>query len=332
VARLTAEQQEAIVKFLGDGGGVLVTLGDRAEAEFYNTQLYRNGDGWLPPKLDAPEGDDIKKTDLVRPARSSFTHPALEVFKEMREGMGLDGVEFPRWWKLQTQGRNSPGVEVASLRSAKTDYPFLVERSFQAGRVLVCSVPLDNSWGTDLTSKAAFVPLAHELVYYLAGARGSEFNLQPGQALRYRAETDAHLEGLTLEPPFGEARPLRAGEATADAYAAQLVRLPRGVSLVYQATRETGVYKLQTRENNTVYYVVQPDARESNLAPTSEADRKRVTDQVPMTYTANAADAAARSQAGLGPARQEFWWLLLIGVVALLCAEVWMTRRLVKNR
>ncbi len=30
--------------------------------------------------------------------------------------------------------------------------------------------------------------------------------------------------------------------------------------------------------------------------------------------------------------RQELWWWLLIGLVALLCGEVWMTRRIVKNR
>jgi hypothetical protein len=245
-------------------------------------------------------------------------------------GGGLADAQFPRWWKLALPGRNGAGVEVASLRSATADYPFLVERAFRAGRVLLCSVPLDNSWGTNLTGLPAIVPLAHELVYYLAGARAAEFNLQPGQPLRYRSESDAQIEGFTLEPPLGETRPLRPGEPTPDAYPAQWVRLPRGMALVYQATRETGVYKLHTPENNTVYYVVQPDARESNLAPTTEGDRERVGKIIPMTYQAHATDAAATVEAG--PVRQEFWWLLLIGVIALLCGEVWMTRRLVMNR
>jgi hypothetical protein len=30
--------------------------------------------------------------------------------------------------------------------------------------------------------------------------------------------------------------------------------------------------------------------------------------------------------------RHEVWWWLFLGVIGLLCAEVWMTRRLVKNR
>ncbi len=330
VGRLTPEQQDAVGQFLGEGGGVLVTLGDRAEAEFYNTNLYRNGEGWLPAKLEGTEGDEVKKNNVVRPAPTSFTHPSLDLFRDMPGG-GLADAQFPRWWKLTTPGRNAPGVEVASLRSATADYPFLVERAYRAGRVLLCSVPLDNSWGTNLTGLPAIVPLAHELVYYLAGARSAEFNLQAGQPLRYHVETDAAADGFTLAPPFGEAKPLRTGDPSPDAYPAQLVRQVHGQSLVYAATRETGVYKLQTPGGSKVYYVVQPDARESNLAPTTEADRERVGKLIPMAYQEVGTDAAT-TQVTLAPARQEFWWLLLIGVIVLLCSEVWMTRRMVKNR
>jgi hypothetical protein len=332
VARLTSDQQDAISHFLADGGGVLVTLGDRVEADFYNKELYHNGEGWLPARLDAPEGDDVKKDNVVRPAAASFTHPSLNLFRDAANG-GLNDAQFPRWWKLTTAGHNAAGVEIASLRSATADFPFLVERAYRAGPVLLCSVPLDNTWGTNLTGLPAFVPLAHELVYYLASARSTEFNLQAGQPLRHRVETDAQLDNYTLEPPNGEAKPLRTAEPTPpDGYPAQLVRLARGASLVYQATRETGVYKLQTPENTTVYYVVQPDTRESNLAPTTEADRAAVANLMKLTYAAQLPDATATSNGGLAPGRQEFWWLLLIGVIVLLCSEVWMTRRMVKNR
>ena len=32
-----------------------------------------------------------------------------------------------------------------------------------------------------------------------------------------------------------------------------------------------------------------------------------------------------------GPAR-DMWWLLMVGVIGLLCGEVWMTRRIIKGR
>jgi hypothetical protein len=221
-------------------------------------------------------------------------------------------------------------VPVASLRSATAEYPFLVERAFRAGRVLVCSVPLDNTWGTNLPDLPAFVPLAHELVYYLAGARAAEFNLQPGQPLRYRVETDAPLNGYTLQPPTGPAKPLSPATQPKDAYAAQLVHQPRGSLVVVEGTRETGVYRLTTPEQTTIYYVVQADARESDLTPCSDEDRRRVADILPMQYENDRAQmTAALTKVNT---KQEFWWLLLLGVVALLCAEVVMTRWMAKGR
>ena len=37
-------------------------------------------------------------------------------------------------------------------------------------------MPLDNTWRTNVVELPAFAPLAHELVYYLAGARAATLN------------------------------------------------------------------------------------------------------------------------------------------------------------
>jgi hypothetical protein len=44
-----------------------------------------------------------------------------------------------------------------------------------------------------------------------------------------------------------------------------------------------------------------------------------------MTYSGESATIMS------GPDR-DLWWLALVAVGALLCGEVWMTRRIVKNR
>ena len=51
---------------------------------------------------------------------------------------------------------------------------------------------------------------------------------------------------------------------------------------------------------------------------------------VPMTYE-NDRTKIVEAPAE-GTRRLEYWWWLLFGLVALLCGEVWMTRRMVKNR
>src|SRR5262249_13008554 len=156
--------------YLADGGGVLVTLGARAEADPYNDLLYRGGEGWLPARLERIVGEETNVKAALRPDPASFTHPALEIFRRDSKG-GLADARFPRWWRLTTPGKHAPGVPVGLLRGGTETTPFLVERAVSPGRVMLAAVPLDNSWGTNLPDLAAFVPLVHELAYYLAGAR-----------------------------------------------------------------------------------------------------------------------------------------------------------------
>jgi hypothetical protein len=330
VPRLEPAVQDAIGQFLTDGGGVLVTLGQRVEADLYNEQLYRGGEGFLPAQLDGIEGEEAQVSKAARPEPASFNHPTLELFRRVTIG-GLGEARFPRWWKVNTPGRHAPGVVVGMLQSPTAKYPFLVERAYQAGRVLLCTVPLDNSWATNLTDLPAFVPLAHELVYYLAGARSAEFNLRPGQPLRYRLDTrEPDLGDFTLQQPTEDARPLNSTPGVRGTFLAQVMRLDKGAFLVYDGARETGIYRLTTPEKSTIYYVVQADARESDLTPCTEEDRNRVSKLIPVTYQNERGKIV---QAWTSTAHKEdFWRYFLIGLIALLCMEVWMTRRMVKNR
>jgi hypothetical protein len=337
VPRLSGEQADLLGRFLADGGGVLVTLGARVSAEDYNSRLFREGKSWLPARLDGMAGDPAKPREAVRPAPAASTHPALELFRTTPAG-GLDTARFPKWWRLSTPGRSAAGVPVAVLRSPNTDIPFLVERAWQAGRVIVSAVPFDASWGTNLPDLPAFVPLAHELIYYLAGARASEFNLQAGQPLRLRLDSDGPLEGYFLTPPSGETKPLATASADPATYPAQLVRQARGSVLFCENTRETGVYRIQKPDGDTVYYVVQPDGQESDLTPCSDEDRDRVAkvfnplslEQPPLRYATERAQILSAPEST--EAKQEVWWCFLLGLIGLLCTEVWMTRRMVMRR
>jgi hypothetical protein len=328
VAKLSSEQQQAVDQFLADGGGVLVTLGDRVQAGPYNDELFRAGRGWLPAKLVGIEGDEEDLKKALRPGPS--THPALTIPLTL-SGADLADARFPRWWKIAPPSREEPGLVVAPLRSALEEHPFLVERPYRAGRVLLCAVPLDSSWNANVTDLQSFVPLAHELVYYLARARSAEYNLAAGQPLRWRLDSGAPQAGFTMQPPGDKKpRPLTTDQPDDTSLPARIDPQPRGALLVYEKTRETGVYRLGTPEGQTVNYVVQPDDKESDLTPCSADDRDAVAGQIGVKYE----DDRARMIAALTPTgqRMEVWWWFLIGIVLLLCAEVWMTRRMVKSR
>jgi hypothetical protein len=308
---------------------VLVTLGERTLAPWYNEHAYRSGEGWLPARIDGIAGEESRPDDGVRPDPASFNHPVLELFGKMTAG-GLGEARFPRWWKLTTPGRHAPAVIVGQMQGRSGKYPFLIERSFQAGRVLMCAIPMDNTWGTNLVDLPAFVPLVHEAVYYLAGARSSEFNLRAGQPIRLPVPAETALEDCRLTPPAGPTWPLTSQPGEPGTYQAQIVRQDTGAVLVYEGVRVPGVYLLQTPSQGTTYFVVPIDPREADLTACTAAEREQVGKLLGVEYEDDreailgAAEDATR--------RQELWLYLLLGLVALLCLEVWMTRRLVMNR
>ncbi|HLN30966.1 MAG TPA: BatA domain-containing protein [Gemmataceae bacterium] len=328
VARLLAPQREAIGQFLNDGGAVLVTLGERVDARHYNEELYRAGEGWLPAHLEQPTGDEAKAERASSPLASTFFHPALELFREEAAG-GLGAARFPRWWKVTTPGREAGTATVALFTS---NDPWLVEKTWNGARVVLASVPLDNSWGANLPELPAFAPLAHELIYYLAGARSAQNNIQPGQPLRYRPGQTEPLDNWSLQTPEGKPKPLILGDTELpDAYHAQLAASPQGPLVTFEDTFEAGIYRLETPGGKNTFYVAQPDQRESDLTPCTEEDRNKVSALLPtMTYE-NERERVLESGADMRPTK-ELWEWFLAGVVLLLCAEIWLTRRISRGR
>jgi hypothetical protein len=362
VPRLNAAQQEGVARFLEDGGGVLVVLGERMEAEaaFYNKELFRGGRGWLPARLEQLAGDRDRPEQSAAPDLRHFHHPSLELFRN-EPNCTLGKARFPRWWKVATPNQPT-SVPVALLTTLD---PFLVEKAYRGGRVLLCTVPLDRSWGATLPSVWEFPVLAHELVYYLADTRGAEHNLKPGQPIRYRLPASAGERQptlLVLTPPEGPPRvfPYTAAKNGEDAAGtgplpAEVVweapgKAPQRLKvesnpLEHESLRDTGVYRvraayhtpnsgggygLKLLKGSAAYYVVQPDGRESDLTPTTAEDRGKVAALVPMQYENEhrpVAEAMVQSSR-----TQDLWWWFMIGVVLLLCGEVWMTRRMVKGR
>ena len=328
VARLRPEQADALGAYIEAGGGVLVALGPRAERDWYNETLFRAGEGWLPARLLDQAGDESKPATAARPEPESFTHPALELFRQAAVG-GLGDARFPRWWRVATAGQNAAGSPVGLLVEGLARTPFVVERSFGIGRVLLSVVPLDATAGSNLVDLPAFVPLVHEMVYYLAGARATEHNLTPGQPLRHRIE--GSLEGWTLALPEAEPLPLSMVPGTQGTH---LVRLSEIGDLSFDDTRLSGVYRLRSPEGKTTWYVVPRDVREGDLTPLGEDDRAKLGKLLSVRFDAREGGPGSEEVSADAPEvqRQELWLYLLVGMIGLLCLEVWMTRRLVRNR
>jgi hypothetical protein len=218
----------------------------------------------------------------------------------------LADARMPRWRTLTLSG-NSRAAAIARLNG---DIPLLVESAHSAGRVIVSAVPLDDSNRANLVEFPAFAPLVHELVAYLGSARSVESTVAAGQPIRWELPKSTPDDGWKVVPPEGPPKTITADQ--------------RRLTIVDAG--EPGVYTLTNAKWPTRYFVVAADPTERDLTPLDEADRERLGRYLPgPRWISEPAEALAPASAAALPT--ELNWLAFGGVIALLCVELWMTRR-----
>jgi len=175
VPHLTASQEQAVERFVRAGGGLLVVAGSRVEgtAKEYNRTLYLDGKGWLPARLDQVLGDIARPDQAVFPDGNRSAHAAFAVFRT--QAGALAGARFPRWWKVSVP---EPPADTPAMNRAVAYFnngdPFLVEGKYGAGKVLLCTAPLDRTWSANFPSVWEYPIFVQEVVAYLAKARRTE--------------------------------------------------------------------------------------------------------------------------------------------------------------
>lgn len=314
VPHLERAQIEAIDRFLADGGGLLIVAGERVVSakDFYNDQLYWSGQGWLPGAgqglLPAKLGAVTASKDGARLDPRSFQHAALELFRAAPDSV-MSEVRFPKWWKVTPTSRDRAAV-VGKLINGD---PFLIEKPYKQGRVILCTVPLDRRWGSTFPSAVEFPILVHELVNYLAAGSNTSRTLRDGAAIRL-AGSDSSRQRLTLRTPEVRAKSIDVREWP----------------WTYRDTGAVGIHQVIAPNGKSWSFVTPPDLRESDLTRCSAEDWKKIRDRLRVVWAKH--EDENPSVTATEARREELWWLLLVIVVVFLCSEVWMTRRLAVAR
>ncbi len=301
VPALSAAQGAMLDRFVRDGGAVLVLLGPRARPDSYADFQIRGEIGWLPYRMTqiaaAPAAVGLE--DAALPS------PALAVFRS-KEQSGLANLRFTRWW------RGTPDADAAIQAKFAGGDPWLISKSVGKGNVLVSTIPFDRSWDNNLAGSWEFPVLAHELIFALAPS-ATPYNLAPGEPIRLSpAMFEPWLTAPTLplagalERPNGQTKPV------------VISTWPGTVD----APGPSGVYRLRVDDRHALPFVVSDGDSIIDSAPLSADDKRRLSDVVPIVWDGDALAApAAHGQAEIGR------WLLL-GLLAFLCLESWLARRM----
>jgi uncharacterized membrane protein len=236
VESLPAAAVEKLEDFVAGGGSLLVFLGDKVNAGFYNEALAgsnRRFGGLLPCQLVKIDSNPAPAGEQASIGAVDFRHPALAPFQEPRNGALVGGgITFRAFWRVQ-----APGQAVLMWADDLGKSPLLCGKAFGKGRVMLFASTCDRDW-TNFPIRPVFLPWTHQLVAYLAQ--------QPGAAR-----------------PFHEAGALvRIAAPAGDPAAPVLVKKPDGkVATAERGTEEDPVFLFNEAAQPGIYTVLAADQK-----------------------------------------------------------------------
>jgi len=184
-----------------------------------------------------------------------------------------------------------------------------------------------------VTVNPDFVPWAHELIFHLADADSGARNVHPGEpiVLELNPIPPADVATLSVTTPGG----LQGPSHRRDRQRSATVTRNDGRALAQlDDTNEPGLYQilLPRPPGGSAFATVAADARESDLRFLEPAETTALARDWPLSFEAEPDRLAGRLFAAGRGGRHEIWQYLVLATIAGLCAEIWLTRQLVKSR
>ncbi|MCZ6678300.1 MAG: BatA domain-containing protein [Candidatus Poribacteria bacterium] len=313
VARLTESEAQTLRAFVGDGGGLIITVGDRVDLEAYR-QMGGAGRGraqqaapLLPCNFVQAAGDALNHDQFRVIATINYNHPIFRPFKDPNHG-DFGKARFYRY--LQAV----PLADSTVLASFDDGSPALFEKVYGNGRVLCFTSTIDREW-TDLPIHGVYLPFLHETIKYLALKRTDE---QPD----YRIGDPVELSGYEL--PGGTEiaifNPVGAETRT---------RINEQGGVFYDTTESPGIYSAHVSGGQPRYFVVNPDTVESDLTPRDSEELTSMLAGNAEAVASNVVTSEMITQYHEDVEKgQGVWWYMMLGLFALAVTEMFFANRI----
>lgn len=318
IRTLTALQVAEIEEFVRNGGGLLVFPGSKTDTKWYNENLFRNGEGLLPARLETlHKGDSQGRPASLAPVQAN--HPVLEPFGQ--SGLSLGDTSIRSWFSLRVAALSGSHTDpkTSTIANFENGEPLLIEGRFGSGPVILSSIPCSPEW-TNLPTRPAFVPLMQRLVIHLAASIQPPKNLAPGDSL------------VAYFPPPPSKRDSSPSEIKAqvnrpDGSQIQSPAILRGDRLVVETTetRLNGKYSVSIPSGETHHYVVNA----SRLDSDPELLSAKQVEDIAASLDSKLVRSNPEYQALDRDNRfgTEIWRTVLTSVLAFAFLELWLVRR-----
>jgi hypothetical protein len=282
-------------RFVERGGGLLVVAGDRTTWPTGEADL-------LPGKLGGAVNRMSGRSGTL--GYLDYSHPVFDVFKAPRSG-DFSAAHFFQYRSIE------PAPADRVLARYDDGAVAAVERRVGAGRVIVWTSTLDDTW-TDIAVKPVFLPLVQRLVRYLAQYEQPASWFTVGQVLDLNARGRNRADRIVVTPAGERLQPAAGRNASG------LVEL-----------NEQGIYELRTSTASArpEPLAVNLDPAESDLTP---IDTRELVASITGHASQTTAEAVTSQEMTQEEAerRQSLWWYLLLAGLLLLATETAIANRL----
>ncbi|OHB73218.1 MAG: hypothetical protein A2W17_06185, partial [Planctomycetes bacterium RBG_16_41_13] len=208
VRDLSADKVERLEKWVKDGGGLFITLGDKVDKKIYNDLLYKNGEGLLPARLIDTGGDE-RHDNPLHLIETDYDHPVFNAFRQEGRKAALSAVVFYEFYKVDgiPKGEGSeenPNTSTNVLaRFDDVDFsPAFIEKRFGDGRIALSTTTLDDEWNL-MPGRAPYLVLMNEVGYYLSSRTLAYKNIRIGEIIQIALPNNLYAKQFNLVTPQG---------------------------------------------------------------------------------------------------------------------------------
>ncbi len=303
-----------LARFVRGGGGLVLFLGDRVQAELLNRRLMGVEADLLPATLgdvaSAPAeeagGWPVAVADAAHPLAQGLRHLPAELLAEAR-------VE--RRFRVEPVEAARPVLTVAG-----SSLPLVLERTVGRGKVVLVTTSADRDW-TNLPAHPAFPILLHEAVTHLT-RQPFEHPVTVGEPLVAPVPSQSKQVSVMFVGPDGRDFPVQVTQQEGGLRAAK-----------HRRAEEPGFYEVRYEEAAPpLVLAVNVDPAESDARTLSALGLEAALAGLPAKVLAEEAQLAAAIKEGrIG---RELWRTLMIAGLVVLALESLLahvfTRRLVE--
>ncbi|MEX1223256.1 MAG: VWA domain-containing protein [Pirellulales bacterium] len=336
VAKLPGNVAMDLAEYVAEGGALLIAPGGRGDPEFYNAWRAVDSRPLLPARLESRRLAPAVGGG-VRPAISSFDHPALKLLAANPDS-DFSAVGLTAYWGLRAHGGDS-AVRVCG--AFDTGEPLLVERKLGKGRVLLTAMSLDGDGG-NLPAKQSFLPFVQEMIKYAMQlpSYNLEFNAPGARSVTLPLDSGPRKseDGVPTEPPPSVAVLVTPDGSKSEA---ALTVTADEVRADFSPLASPGLYRLELPEalqasfgglllDGAVPLVVHASPQESRLDVLSDDQLAAGGEIMPISAAPSLEELLAAISGETSG--HQFWKTLALAALLLMIAEIALARWIAVQR